>query len=84
MILSLASYIFMTAAIIVVARFISSETFADRMISLDAIGQLVILYLVYYSVTSLEYMYIDIAIALAMLMFIGTIALGKLVGGGKG
>lgn len=78
-----AWYIFSLAAILVIIRFILGHTFADRLIALDVLGQMMILFFVFISIEGGNYIYLDIAITFALLLFIGTVAVSKWIRGGK-
>jgi multicomponent Na+:H+ antiporter subunit F len=71
-------YLLAAAAAIVAIRLVRGPTFADRMISADAISSIVVLYIVYYSVMN-NPAFMDIAVVAAMLSFLGTIAIAKYV-----
>ena len=71
-------YIFGLALSLVGLRLIRGPTFADRMISADTIANILVLFIVYYSVMS-NPAYIDIAIVIMLLSFLGTIAVARYV-----
>ncbi len=73
----LAWYIFSLAAVIVIARFILGHTFADRLIALDVLGQMMILFFIYLAIEGSASIYLDVALTFALLLFIGTVAVSK-------
>lgn len=75
--IAVAWYIFSLAAMIVIVRFILGHTFADRLIALDVLGQMMILFFVYLAIKNTTPIYLDIALTFALLLFIGTVAVSK-------
>ncbi len=71
------------AGIISAVRLVLGPTFSDRIISLDAIGSLVVAAIVVMSVVFSNHMLIDIAIVYALISFTGTIAISKYMMGEK-
>lgn len=71
-------YIFALALGLVAIRLIRGPTFADRMISADTIVNIVVLFIVYYSLT-INPAFMDIAIVITLLSFLGTIAVARYV-----
>ncbi|MCK5593617.1 MAG: cation:proton antiporter [Candidatus Aenigmarchaeota archaeon] len=80
----LAWYIILVAAILVIVRFLLGPTFADRMIALDVLGQIMILFFVFLAIENSAPMYLDIALTFSLLLFIGTVAVSKWIKGGRG
>ena len=80
----LAWYIILVAAILVIVRFLLGPTFADRMIELDVLGQIMILFFVFLAIENSAPMYLDIALTFSLLLFIGTVAVSKWIKGGRG
>lgn len=78
----LAWYIILASAILVIVRFLSGPTFADRMIALDVLGQIMILFFVFWAIENSAPMYLDIALTFSLLLFIGTVAVSKWIKGG--
>ena len=70
--------IFGVALVLVAFRLLRGPTFADRMLSADTIINIMVFYIVYYSVTTSP-AFIDIGIAITILSFLGTIAVSKYV-----
>ncbi|NOQ55473.1 MAG: cation:proton antiporter [Nanohaloarchaea archaeon] len=80
----LAWYIIFASAVLVIVRFLIGPTFADRMIALDVLGQIMILFFVFLAIENSMPMYLDIAITFSLLLFIGTVAVSKWIKGGRG
>ncbi len=78
-----AWYIILASAILVVVRFILGPTFADRMIALDVLGQIMILIFVFLAIEHTTPIYLDIALTFSLLLFIGTVAVSKWMKGGN-
>ena len=70
-------YLFLVAGIIVITRGITGPTFADRLLSVNTLTSIFVMLLVILSVTLELQMYMDIAIVLTMLSFVGTLAVAK-------
>ena len=62
---------------VVVWRIWRGETVADRLVGVDLVTTLLISILILLSITQRDSIYIDLALALAALGFISTIALAK-------
>ncbi len=71
------SYFLLCTTVIVVLRLLTSKHFAEALLSLDVIGNLVILYLVLFSIYKSEVFWIDVAIVLAMFSFVGVMSIAK-------
>ena len=71
-------YIFGVALFLVVIRLVRGPTFADRMISADTIANIVVLFIVYYSILN-NPAFMDLAIVIMLLSFLGTIAVARYV-----
>lgn len=72
-------YLFIAAGLIAAARAIAGPTFADRVISISSIVSIVIFLMVFYSVSYGMELYLDIAIILMLLSFVGSLAIAKFV-----
>jgi len=70
-------YVYGAAFTLCLLRLLKGPTFADRMMSLDAMANILIVYIVYMAVASAEAMYLDMALILAMISFVGTMAVAK-------
>ena len=55
-------------------RLVSGPTHADRLIALDLIGSITISFIAVFTITSGQTAFLDIAITLALVMFVGTVA----------
>lgn len=75
--IEIAVALYVLAGIILVVRLILGPTFADRAIVSDAITNIVTLFLVAYSVSIRNPMYLDVAIIFAMMSFVGVLAIAK-------
>jgi multicomponent Na+:H+ antiporter subunit F len=65
------------ALFLAVYRAIVGPTFADRIAALDAIGNTVVVLLAIYAFSQHSQFLIDIAVLLALISFIGTLAITK-------
>ena len=81
--IDIAWYLFSLAAVIVIFRFVLGHTFADRLIVLDVLGQLMILFFVYLAIENATPIYLDIALTFALLLFISTVAISKWIRKGR-
>lgn len=72
-------YTFITAALLLLIRAIIGPTYADRVISIDTLTNLIILFMVLYSINIRNPIYLDTAILFAMISYVGVIAIAKLV-----
>ncbi len=71
-------YMLGVALILIIIRLVRGPTFADRMISADAIINIIVVFIVYYSLANSP-AFMDVAIVIALLSFLGTIAVAKYV-----
>ncbi|MCK4496731.1 MAG: cation:proton antiporter [Candidatus Aenigmarchaeota archaeon] len=69
----------MAAGIIALIRAVAGPTFADRVISISSVISLVIFLMVLQAVTSGSHIYLDIAVVLMLLSFVGTLAIAKFI-----
>ncbi len=72
-------YTFITAALLLLVRAIIGPTYADRVISIDTLTNIIILFMVLYSINIRNPIYLDTAILFAMISYVGVIAIAKLV-----
>ena len=72
-------YTFITAALLLLIRAILGPTYADRVISIDTLTNIIILFMVLYSINIKNPMYLDTALLFAMISYVGVIAIAKLV-----
>ncbi|ASQ45752.1 monovalent cation/H+ antiporter complex subunit F [Legionella clemsonensis] len=61
-------------------RLILGPTLPDRVVALDLLANLLISATVLYSIITNQAVYIDVVIALALIIFLGTVAFAKLIG----
>jgi multicomponent Na+:H+ antiporter subunit F len=73
------SYLILVAACLVLVRIIIGPTFADRVIAVDALVYLAVFWMAFLAIKAQTPLYLDIGLVLAMLSFIGTIAIAKYV-----
>ncbi len=80
--------IFAAAAILVAVRAMMGPSFADRVIAFDVIVNLVALFMVFHAIRIQNQLYLDIAILVTLVSFIGTLAIARYVrkktAGGQG
>jgi multisubunit Na+/H+ antiporter MnhF subunit len=72
-------YIFLAAGMIAAARAIIGPTFADRVIATGSVVSVIVFFMVYMSVQYGTALYLDIAIVLVLLSFVGTLAIAKFI-----
>ena len=80
---SIAMVIATAALFLAVYRLFVGPTIMDRVASLDAIGNSVVVLLAIYAFSQQSQFLIDIAILLALISFIGTLALSKYIDKGE-
>jgi Multisubunit Na+/H+ antiporter, MnhF subunit len=80
---SVALVIATAALFLAVYRLFVGPTIMDRVASLDSIGNSVVVLLAIYAFSQQSQFLIDIAILLALISFIGTLALAKYVDQGE-
>jgi Multisubunit Na+/H+ antiporter, MnhF subunit len=80
---SIALVIATAALFLAVYRLFVGPTIMDRVASLDSIGNSVVVLLAIYAFSQQSQFLIDIAILLALISFIGTLALAKYVDQGE-
>lgn len=71
--------IFAAAAALVAIRAMMGPTFADRVIAFDVIVNLVALLIVFHAIRIQNQLYLDIAIIIVLMSFIGTLAIARYV-----
>jgi len=67
----------MLSAVLVFIRLVKGPQAADRVVALDLISILVVAFLAAYAVHSRETAFLDVAIAYALIAFLGTVALSR-------
>ncbi len=65
------------SAFLVFVRLVRGPTLPDRAISLDLIGSVVVSFIAVYSIVTDEPIFVDVAIVLALVMFLGTVAFAR-------
>ena len=70
-------YLFGLAGVIILARMLKGPTVGDRLIMLNLVGTLVIFLTVWYSIQNQLSMYLDVAITLTLLSFVGLISIAR-------
>ena len=70
-------YIVLLSMIFVIARIIRGPTFADRLIALGSFTTILVLMIAIASIQTGSYFYLDIALLISMLSFVGTLAVVK-------
>ena len=67
--------------LVVLIRLLRGPTAPDRVVALDAINTFTVCAILIFGVAYNETVYVDVAIVYALLSFVGTLYLAKLVGG---
>jgi multicomponent Na+:H+ antiporter subunit F len=76
----LISFVFVTTALVLATvRLLRGPTLPDRVVALDLISILLVALLTLFSVSSQVEAYLDAAIVLALVAFLGTVALARFV-----
>ena len=73
-------YIFLAAGLIIAVRLALGPSFADRMLSAGALINMLVVLIAIYAVNIGSDFYLDIAILMILLSFIGTLAVVKYMG----
>jgi multicomponent Na+:H+ antiporter subunit F len=71
------SYLLLITTGLVILRLLLSKNFAEALLSLDVMGNLVMLYLVLLSIYQSQAYWIDVAIVFAMFSFVGVMSIAK-------
>jgi multicomponent Na+:H+ antiporter subunit F len=72
-------YLFIAAGVISLIRAIAGPTFADRAIAVSSVVSVVVLLMVLQAVVQETQFYLDVAIVLMLLSFVGSLAVAKFV-----
>lgn len=64
-------------------RLILGPSLPDRVVALDLLANILISVIVLYSIITKQPVYIDVVIALALIIFLGTVAFAQLIGSDK-
>lgn len=67
------------ATLLVILRLIKGPSFADRLLTLDILSNISILGIITYAIMIDSEIYLDIALAIVLLSFIGTLSIVKWV-----
>lgn len=79
MIMYFAIFIVLMGMFLCFLRMIIGPSLADRVISLDLSVNMLISAIAIYSVIQNQFVYIDVIIALALIIFLGTVSFSKLI-----
>ena len=71
------SYLLLLTSLLLVLRLLTSRHFAEALLSLDVITNLVVLYLVLFAIYRAETFWMDVAIVLALFSFVGVMAIAR-------
>ncbi len=71
------SYLLIITTLLVLMRLMLSKNFAEALLSLDVLGNLLILYFVLLAIYSSQHFWIDVALVFAMFSFVGVMAISK-------
>ena len=77
--LLIAAIVLVALAVVLLYRIFRGPTAADRIAALDALDLLVALAMALYSLYSGRGIYLDIALVLALLGFVGTVFVGRYI-----
>ena len=72
-------YLFIFAVALCLVRAAVGRTFADRVLAVTCVGNIVVILMVWFAIQTNEQMLMDIALLLTLLSFVGTIAIAKYV-----
>lgn len=73
-------FVFLSISMVICfIRLIIGPSLPDRVIALDLLAYLLISAIAMYSIITQEAVYIDVVIALALIIFLGTVAFAKLI-----
>ena len=81
MILNIGLYLLLSASFLCLYRIAAGPTPPDRTVAIDILGTLIVGFTCLYAVITGKEFYMNVAIAWALLSFIGTIALSKYLEG---
>ncbi|MFH1433046.1 MAG: monovalent cation/H+ antiporter complex subunit F [archaeon] len=72
-------YAFIASAVLLISRAILGPTYADRVISIDTLTNIIIVFMVIHAIRIKNPMYLDTALLFALISYVGIIAISKLV-----
>ncbi len=75
----LSSMLIMLAVLLCFLRICIGPTLADRVVALDLIVNMVISWIAIYSVITGRPIYIDVIIAMALIIFLGTVSFARFI-----
>ncbi len=74
-----SSVVILVAAVGVAWRLIKGPSAADRVVALDVLGILMVAFAAVFAVSAGEAAFLDVALALALIAFLGTVAFARYV-----
>ncbi len=72
-------YIFYISGFIVLLRAVTGPTFADRVIAMNTLINILTFFMIYHAIQIRNELYLDVAIVITMLSFVGTLAISKYI-----
>ncbi len=75
----IVEFVFLISGLLCLIRAVIGPTFADRLLALDAFGNIIVLLMVSYAIYIQSGIYLDIALLLALLSFTGVLSVAKWV-----
>lgn len=73
-ILTIVMPVLMLALVLVLIRMIKGPSLSDRVVALDLAASIVIAAIVAYAIATNQPVFVDVAIVMALLLFLGTVA----------
>ena len=77
LVLALPMTMLAVAALLAFARLVRGPTLPDRVIAIDLIGVIIVCLLVALAAATAEQAFLDVAIVIALISFVGTVAYAK-------
>jgi multicomponent Na+:H+ antiporter subunit F len=77
LVLALPMAMLAVAALLAFARLVRGPTLPDRVIAIDLIGVIIVCLLVALAAATAEQAFLDVAIVIALISFVGTVAYAK-------
>jgi multicomponent Na+:H+ antiporter subunit F len=77
LVLALPMTMLAVAALLAFARLVRGPTLPDRVIAIDLIGAIIVCLLVALAAATAEQAFLDVAIVIALISFVGTVAYAK-------
>ncbi|MBW6451475.1 MAG: cation:proton antiporter [DPANN group archaeon] len=72
-------YLFFITGLLCLIRAVLGPTFADRIMSIDIFGNIIILMMVVYAIAIQSSFYLDVAMVIALLSFTGVLSIARWV-----